>query len=128
MARRGPAHGHNTDGAGFVASLLADAGFEAAGRRCVVLGAGGAARAVVLALAEAGAAEVTVVNRTADKARSAASLAGPLGWPRPPPAWPPHLATADLLVNATSVGMERPPPRSTTEPWPPWPTASSSPI
>ncbi len=43
--------GHNTDGAGFLASLRADAAFDPFGRRCVVLGAGGAARAVVLALA-----------------------------------------------------------------------------
>src|SRR3954469_6165198 len=56
--------GHNTDGAGFVASLRADAGFDPAERSCVVLGAGGAARAVVLALAEAGASSVVVVNRS----------------------------------------------------------------
>ena len=74
VARRGDRLiGRDTDAAGFVTSLRADADFEAGGRRCVVLGAGGAARAVVLALAEAGAAEVTVVNRSADKARSAAS-------------------------------------------------------
>jgi shikimate dehydrogenase len=107
VARRGDRLiGHNTDGAGFVASLRADADFEPGGRRCVVLGAGGAARAVVLALAEAGATEVTVVNRSADKARSAASLAGPLGSAAPVSDLATHLATADLLVNATSVGMD----------------------
>jgi len=107
VARRGDRLiGHNTDGAGFVASLRADADFEPGGRRCVVLGAGGAARAVVLALAEAGATDVTVVNRSADEARSAASLAGPLGSAAPVSDLATHLATADLLVNATSVGMD----------------------
>ena len=60
--RREPAtaalYGTNTDGEGFVASLARGAGFDPAGRRCLVLGAGGAARAVVLALAEGGAAGV----------------------------------------------------------------------
>jgi hypothetical protein len=50
--------GDNTDGAGFLGGLRTDFGLDPAGRRCVVLGAGGAARAVVLALAEAGAAAV----------------------------------------------------------------------
>jgi shikimate dehydrogenase len=93
--------GHNTDGAGFVASLVGDAGFDPAGRRCVVLGAGGAARAVVLALAEAGASEVIVVNRTPERAASTALLApgvgrvGVVG----------DAVEAALVVNATSVGM-----------------------
>ena len=60
--------GDNTDGEGFVASLRRGAGLDPAGLRCLVVGAGGAARAVVLALAEAGAAEVVVVNRTAERA------------------------------------------------------------
>lgn len=95
----GALRGESTDGPGFVRSLL-DAGFDPAGRRCCVLGAGGAARAVVLALARAGAAEVAVVNRTAARAEAAAALAGGVG----------RVATAvdpdaDLVVNATSVGM-----------------------
>jgi len=93
--------GHNTDGAGFVASLADDAGFDPAGRSCLVLGAGGAARAVVLALAGAGAAEVVVVNRTAERAAATAALAGPLG--RVGSAA--DVSAAALVVNATSVGM-----------------------
>ena len=74
--REGALYGTNTDGEGFVASLARGAGFDPAGRRCLVIGAGGAARAVVLALAEAGAAEVAVVNRTPERAFEAAALAG----------------------------------------------------
>jgi len=97
--------GHNTDGTGFVASLSSDAGFSPDGRRCVVLGAGGAARALVLALAEAGAAEVAVVNRTPERAAEAAALAGPVGRVGSFDG-PDVLVGADLVVNATSVGMD----------------------
>jgi shikimate dehydrogenase len=93
--------GDNTDGAGFVGGLRADFGFDPAGARCVVLGAGGAARAVVLALAAAGAAAVQVVNRTEANARTAAALAGRAG----SVAGPDVVAGADLVVNATPVGM-----------------------
>jgi shikimate dehydrogenase len=93
--------GHNTDGQGFLDNLAAEQGWEAAGRRCVVLGAGGAARAVVLALAGAGAGEVTVVNRTADRAEAAAALAGAVGRVGTAD----DAAGADLVVNATPVGM-----------------------
>lgn len=96
----GRLRGHSTDGAGFVASL-AEAGADPMGRRVVVLGAGGAARAVVDALGRAGAAEVVVVNRNADRAATAAALAGPVG--RVGSAA--DVADAELVVNATSVGM-----------------------
>jgi shikimate dehydrogenase len=100
--RDGALIGHNTDGAGFVASLRADAGVDPAGARCVVLGAGGAARALVLALAGAGAAEVAVVNRTASTAEAAAALAGECGRV----AGPEQVGVADVVVNATPVGMD----------------------
>jgi shikimate dehydrogenase len=93
--------GHNTDGPGFVDALRADEGIDPSGMRCVVLGAGGAARAVVRALARAGAAEVIVVNRDPDRARTAAALAGPLGRVGEPL----DLRAADLVVHATPVGM-----------------------
>ena len=89
--------GENTDGPGFVAGLRA-AGVEPAGCRCCVAGAGGAARAVILALSRAGAADIAVVNRTAAKAEAAAALGGRVGGPD-------DLAAADIVVNATSVGM-----------------------
>lgn len=93
--------GENTDGPGFIDALRIDEGFDPAGRRCVVIGAGGAARAVVRALADARAAEITVVNRTAARASAAASLAGAAG--RVGVAA--DAAEADLIVNATPLGM-----------------------
>ncbi len=93
--------GHNTDGEGFVAALRRGARFDPAGRRCVVAGAGGAARAVVLALARAGASEVVVVGRTPARAADAAALAGHAGRTGTPT----DAGGADLVVNATPVGM-----------------------
>lgn len=96
----GRLRGDNTDGAGFLASLH-DEGFDPKGRTCAVVGAGGAARAVVHALAGAGAAKVIVVNRTASRAEDVAALAGAAG--RVGTAA--ELAKADLVVNATPLGL-----------------------
>ena len=95
-------HGENTDGAGFLDALHHDEGFDPRGTRAVVFGAGGAARAVVLALAGAGAADVAVVNRTAARAEEAAGLVpgGPVR-----PGSDDDLSDADLVVNATPIGM-----------------------
>ncbi len=93
--------GHSTDGAGLVDALLIDEGFVAAGKNCVVLGAGGAARAAVLALADAGAAAVIVVNRSAENAERAAQLAGDHGRVGVND----DVRDADLVVNATPLGM-----------------------
>jgi len=93
--------GHNTDGDGFVASLREQTARPVEGRTCVLLGAGGAARAVVLALAEAGAREVVVVNRTRSNAEAAAALAGVVGRVGVID----EVVEADLIVNATPIGM-----------------------
>jgi shikimate dehydrogenase len=93
--------GENTDGAGFIGALAAEHGFDPGGRRCAVVGAGGAGRSVVAALAAAGAAEVLVVNRTRAKAEAAVALAGAVGRVAEPAA----VRDADLVVNATSLGM-----------------------
>ncbi len=93
--------GHSTDGAGFVDSLAYDEGFRAEGKRCVVVGAGGAARAVVLALADAGADEVVVINRTRANAENAAALAGKAGRVGEES----DVRDAELVVNATPLGM-----------------------
>ncbi len=92
--------GHNTDVAGF-GNALAQAGFQAAGRRALVLGAGGAARAVVLALTRAGAARVWVAGRTLPKVQALAddlqAAAAELKQGAE------LVAEVHLLVNATSV-------------------------
>lgn len=93
--------GHSTDGSGFVDALADEAGWAPAGARCVVFGAGGAARAVTLALADAGASEVAVVNRTPHNAEAAAALAGDRGRV----AEPGEVGGFDLVVNATPLGM-----------------------
>ncbi len=96
--------GYSTDGDGLIASLRAS-GVSVAGRTTCVLGGGGAARAICDALARAGAASVVVVNRTPAAAEVAAALAvsngasvGSVGTMR-------DIAEADIVINATSVGM-----------------------
>lgn len=98
---RGVLEGDNTDGSGLVDALRSDEGFDPGGRRCLVVGAGGAARAVIRALAEEGAADVVVVNRNPDRAQTAARLAGPVGRVGVPG----DAGEADLVINATPVGM-----------------------
>jgi len=104
----GRLRGDNTDGKGFLASL-ADAGVEVAGTAVTVLGAGGAARAIGVECALAGASLVRIVNR--DPARGRA-LAGLLAEATPARAeYLPWTGTApvpvgtDILVNATCVGL-----------------------
>lgn len=93
--------GHNTDGGGLLDALAADQGLRPEGLRCAVVGAGGAARSVIRSLATAGAAEVVVVNRTPERAEAAAALAGPVGRVGATDA----VRDAELVINATSVGM-----------------------
>ncbi len=97
----GRIHGDTTDGEGFVRALR-EAECEPAGARVLVLGAGGASRPVVLALARAGA-RVTVTARRPDAAAAAAALAG-----APTVPWAERdaaVAGADVVVNATPIGM-----------------------
>lgn len=96
----GIVEGDNTDGPGFLAAL-ADEGVDPRGRTCAVVGAGGAGRAVVLALGGAGAAEVVVVNRTRSRAEAAVALVPG----RARVGADADVAEADLVVNATPVGM-----------------------
>lgn len=93
--------GDNTDGGGFVDALRHDEDLDPTGMHCAVVGAGGAARAVVRALAGAGADRVTVINRREDRARTAAALAGDRGRVGTVE----DLAGVELAVNATPVGM-----------------------
>jgi shikimate dehydrogenase len=93
--------GENTDGAGLLDALRHDEGFDPAGTKCVVFGAGGAARATVLALSQGGAAEIVVVNRTAANGATTAALAGGAGRV----GGEGDVDDADLVVNATPIGM-----------------------
>ncbi|MFB6218379.1 MAG: shikimate dehydrogenase [Halobacteriaceae archaeon] len=97
-----PPRGYNTDVAG-VRRALAHHDTTIEGRDAVVVGAGGAGRAAAFALAEAGA-TVHVANRTVERAEA---LAGEVGASAAGlDALPELVAGAELLVNATSVGME----------------------
>ena len=93
--------GDSTDGAGFLDALRIDHGWDPLGRRAVVIGAGAAARSVIAALADAGADDVGVVNRSTTRAERAAALAGSAGRVVDPAA----VDEADLVVNATPMGM-----------------------
>ncbi len=103
--------GANTDALGFLANLdqkVPD--FGARGGAAIVLGAGGAARAVIHALKSRGFAPIHVVNRSRDRAEALAERFGAgveaAGWD----AVPALLRDATLLVNTTSLGMEGEPP------------------
>jgi shikimate dehydrogenase len=97
--------GHSTDGDGFLRALE-DEGIEVAGQRAVIVGAGGAGRAITHALGRAGA-HVTVAARRPDAARSAASLA-PAGIAVGLDDLP--VEDFDVVVNATPIGMGGEPP------------------
>jgi len=94
--------GDSTDGEGFVCSLRLDEGLDPAGRRFLVVGAGGAARAVAKALGDAGAASVVVAARRPETAERAAALAGS-GVGRVGTV--DEVSDVDVVVNATPVGM-----------------------
>ena len=111
----GSLKGMNTDGFGYIQSLLdAQPNWRAGASPVTVLGAGGAARAIVLALADRGAKEIRLLNRTFDKAQA---LATEFGGPVKALPWSDrHAALADvaLLVNTTSQGMHGNPPLDLT--------------
>ena len=107
--------GDNTDAPGFVRDVKSH-GVALAGKRALVLGAGGSSRAVVYGLAEAGCESIAIVNRTAEKAQELAAAMQPY--------FPsctvknarlteaaPH---ADFVVNCTSLGMT---PKVDSTPW-----------
>ena len=111
VRENGSLAGYNTDAYGFTTSLRVTGGFDPRGKRAVILGAGGAARAAVFALAEEGVRSLVIANRTLERAESlAASVGGavpdvaavPLGGAGLERA----AADADLIVNSTSLGMQ----------------------
>ena len=108
----GSLFGSNTDAFGFIESLKADApaGWRADAAPAVVLGAGGASRAVIVALLDAGVAELRLANRSRETAEALAAEFGPaigvVDWDDRAGA----LGGAGLLVNTTSLGMVGKPP------------------
>ncbi len=111
VVRDGRLFGSNSEAFGFLANLKDGApDWRAEAAPAVVLGAGGASRAVVVALADAGVPEVRLVNRTRERAEAlATALGGALSvydWDRREAA----LAEAGLLVNTTTLGMAGQPP------------------
>ncbi len=104
-------HGTNTDAFGYIHSLReAHSDWQASAGPAVVLGAGGAARAVVWALADAGATEIRLLNRSLDKAQA---MADEFGLPVKALACSERhsaLAGAALVVNTTTQGMQGQPP------------------
>ena len=96
--------GHNTDGAGCLAALQ-EAGMWPA-KNVVVLGAGGAAKAIALKLASAGAEQVWVCNRTLTKAETLCTLPNMTAADFAPDTLMRLCAQADLVVNGTNLGME----------------------
>ena len=114
----GRLHGYNTDASGFLRSLK-EAGFDPAEKRVVLLGAGGAARAVAFALVEAGCRRLTIANRTLERAYRLAGILTGMGaeimvCPLEERELQPYIEEAHLILNATSLGLEggEPPPFS----------------
>lgn len=99
--------GENTDGQGFVASLRPVR--DPRGQHVTILGAGGAARAIAVEVALAGALSITIVNRTPERGEAVADLIDA----RTPAAgrylpWTPHLHVphgTGILINATNIGF-----------------------
>lgn len=104
--------GYNTDGRGLLESLETEAGFKPEGKHVVVYGAGGAAGAATVALVLAKAASVAVVNRTRERAEqlvervlTSARSTEVVGVCTDEDCAEKAVRRADLVVNATSLGM-----------------------
>lgn len=110
--RDGKLTGYNTDGDGFVKSLMEETGFEPEGKSAVVVGAGGAARGIVAALLKHGTRDIVIANRTVKRAEAIGDefresfdgaaietvcLTGEL--------MEPFMRGVDIVINASSLGM-----------------------
>ncbi|MEA2087345.1 MAG: shikimate dehydrogenase [Candidatus Caldatribacteriota bacterium] len=114
--------GYNTDVIGFKRSLQEDGKFTIKGKKAVILGAGGAARAVVYALLEEGIEEISIFNRTLKKAEKIKQALSPFSpkscisvFSLEEKRLKDKIKESHLLVNATSLGM---PPRVDKTPLP----------
>lgn len=119
VPRDGRLHGSNTDVAG-VQRTLADAGVDVTGGEVVLIGAGGAARAVVVAMRAAGASGLTIANRTPANAEALTGLGGDTMGVRIAPLDPASTALreamgrARLVIHSTTLGMRHGPDESAT--------------
>jgi shikimate dehydrogenase len=111
VTKDGALLGTNTDAYGFIENLCQNSSWTAAAGAAVLLGAGGAARAIAVALSDAGVRELRIVNRTGERVQSliestAVKNASFVSWDERDQA----LDGAALVVNATSMGMQGNPP------------------
>jgi len=105
--RGGKICGYNTDGDGFLQALR-EAGMDPAGRRVLVLGAGGAARAVAYKLVQGGADTLVVANRTPERAQALCAQLGVPGLTAcgfSADTLKRHASQSQLVINCTSLGM-----------------------
>ncbi len=123
LERDGKLKGHNTDGTGWLRSMEEETGVSPKGKKCLLLGAGGAARAIAVKLAQSGAAHIEIRNRTPEKAVSLARETqshfpdvkvhgGGTG------ALESAAQERDIIVNTTSLGMAGDKDRETACPLP----------
>jgi shikimate dehydrogenase len=108
LNNEGRLSGFNTDGVGALKALREN-GAELSEKKVLLLGAGGAAKAIAFALAEVG--ELVILNRTADKAKELAAVLGQrfgkkvVGGPLSSDTVQKNLRDSDILINSTKVGM-----------------------
>ena len=106
--------GHNTDGPGFLRALLVETGYDPSRTRALILGAGGAARGILLALIRGGVDSLVIANRTLERAETLAQLASDNGVGSEAislsgDALTEAALSADLIVNCTTMGMSHGP-------------------
>ena len=97
--------GYNTDGDGFLDAVAHDSGLNMVGKKVLIIGSGGSARSIIYSLSKAGVGEIAVINRTKKKALDALELAGPVARYVEEDKISEVAAEADLVVNATPIGM-----------------------
>ncbi|MEC9290063.1 MAG: shikimate dehydrogenase [Chloroflexota bacterium] len=106
--------GHNTDGPGFLRALLVETGYDPSRTRALILGAGGAARGILLALIRGGVDSLVIANRTLERAETLAQLSSDNGVGSEAislsgDALTEAAASANLIVNCTTMGMSHGP-------------------
>lgn len=106
VVEAGKLRGCNTDGYGFSKAIKEDFDMTLKGKRILILGAGGAGRAIAVQCVTEGAAKVTVANRTQSKTQLLAAGAGVEAVGLTSQELARALTQVDLLVNATSVGLK----------------------